>query len=118
MMDEKNLLEECRAMCIRMRKNSLKMSLAAGRTGAHLGGGLSMIEIMAVLYYAVMKINPKDTCLGMNLQFPIMAEKPHTKFLLLYNIRMLPTKAADNTLKSAHTVKYFYLRFSSSFFNS
>lgn len=30
MMDEKNLLEECRAMCIRMRKNSLKMSLAAG----------------------------------------------------------------------------------------
>ncbi len=61
MMDEKNLLEECRAMCIRMRKNSLKMSFAAGRTGAHLGGGLSMIEIMAVLYYAVMKINPKDT---------------------------------------------------------
>lgn len=42
---------------LKMRKDALRMSVAAGASGAHLGGGLSMMEIMAVLYLGVMNIN-------------------------------------------------------------
>ena len=40
-----------------MRKQSIEMTYAMGRTGAHIGGGLSLIEIMAVLYLGVMKFD-------------------------------------------------------------
>ncbi|MBQ9233682.1 MAG: transketolase [Lachnospiraceae bacterium] len=39
----------------KMRRQSIEMTYAMGRTGAHIGGGLSLIEIMAVLYLNVMK---------------------------------------------------------------
>lgn len=54
------ILNECREAAKIMRKNSLKMSLAAGKRGAHLGGGLSMIEIMSVLYLGVLKYDCKN----------------------------------------------------------
>ncbi len=38
-----------------MRKNVLKMTYNAGIGGAHIGGGLSLIEIMATLYIGVLK---------------------------------------------------------------
>lgn len=34
----------------RMRVNALKMAFSAGRTGAHLGGAMSCMEILAALY--------------------------------------------------------------------
>ena len=43
----------------RMRLRSLTMAYKAGKNGAHLGGGLSLIEIMAVLYGGVLNINPE-----------------------------------------------------------
>lgn len=43
-----------------MRIDSLNMSFYAGNTGAHLGGGLSMIEIMAVLYCEVINISSEN----------------------------------------------------------
>ena len=36
------------------------MSLAAGAAGAHLGGGLSMIEIMSALYFAVLRYDARN----------------------------------------------------------
>lgn len=57
---DKKLLKEFQEKTLNMRKDSLKMSLAAGASGAHLGGGLSMMEIMAVLYLGVMKIYPDN----------------------------------------------------------
>jgi len=51
-------IKRCEAAAIRMRKNALKMALLSGSNGAHLGGGLSIIEIMASLYCGVMKLNP------------------------------------------------------------
>ena len=54
-------IEMCQIAAKRMRRDSLAMSLAAGATGAHLGGGLSMIEIMAVLYLGVMRYDKKNT---------------------------------------------------------
>ena len=40
-----------------MRVDSLRAAYGAGRNGAHIGGTLSMIEIMAALYLGVMNIN-------------------------------------------------------------
>jgi transketolase len=36
------------------------MSMAAGPTGAHLGGGLSMMEIMAALYFGTLRYDVKN----------------------------------------------------------
>ena len=41
-----------------MRIDILRMALAAKSQGAHLGGSLSMVEIMAALYGSVMKLDP------------------------------------------------------------
>jgi len=48
------------AMAQRMRENALKMALSSGSNGSHLGGGLSMIEIMATLYGGVLRIDPRN----------------------------------------------------------
>ncbi len=42
-------------MAKRIRLNAIEMANAAGEKGAHLGGGLSCVEIMAVLYGEVLK---------------------------------------------------------------
>ena len=43
-----------------MRIDLLKMALAAKSAGAHLGGSLSLVEIMAVLYGQVLAFDPKN----------------------------------------------------------
>lgn len=57
MKDKEQIMKDLRAAALQMRKDSLYMAFSAGNTGAHLGGGLSMIEIMAVLYLGIMKYN-------------------------------------------------------------
>ncbi|OMF50129.1 transketolase [Paenibacillus peoriae] len=42
-------------MALRMRKHALQMAFSASSNGAHLGPGLSIVDIMATLYGAVMK---------------------------------------------------------------
>lgn len=48
-------IKRIQEMARRMRLAALDMALTAGDSGSHLGGGLSCIEIMAVLYGAVMQ---------------------------------------------------------------
>lgn len=43
-----------------MRKSALDTALAAGKLSTHLGGGLSIIDITATLYGAVMKLDPQN----------------------------------------------------------
>ncbi len=43
-----------------MRLKALEMAFKSGKNGSHLGGGLSAVEILAVLYDAVMKYNAAD----------------------------------------------------------
>ena len=43
-----------------MRERSLEMGLHAGSNGAHFGPGFSIMEIMAALYFTVMKHDPKN----------------------------------------------------------
>ncbi|MDO4551450.1 MAG: transketolase [Planctomycetia bacterium] len=50
-----SLYDDMRRMAKRMRLNALKMAFHAGANGAHLGGGLSCMEIFAVLYRGVLK---------------------------------------------------------------
>jgi transketolase len=62
MMDE-HLYAKCKDAALQMRRDSLRMSLAAGSSGAHCGGGLSAIELIDVLFLAVMNTsadNPFD----------------------------------------------------------
>lgn len=58
-MDQK-LHQQLTQSAHQMRKDALRMSLAAGDMGAHYGGGLSLIEIMDVLYLAILNVDPKD----------------------------------------------------------
>jgi len=47
-------------MCLNMRKNVLDMAMNAGSESSHFGGGLSIIEITATLYGAVMNYDLKN----------------------------------------------------------
>ncbi len=46
-------------MSKRMRLDAMDMALVAGNNGSHLGGSLSCVEIMAVLYGEVLNVDPK-----------------------------------------------------------
>ncbi|MEA4892160.1 MAG: transketolase [Peptococcaceae bacterium] len=46
-------------MAKQMRINAIKLAYKAGENGAHLGGGLSPIEILAVLYGKILSLNPE-----------------------------------------------------------
>lgn len=50
-------------MAKRMRLKALEMAYKSGKNGAHLGGGLSAIEILATLYHNILQVdstNPFD----------------------------------------------------------
>lgn len=48
-------ISEIKKAAVRMRREAIDMTYRARTTGAHIGGTLSMIEIMAALYLGVMK---------------------------------------------------------------
>ena len=45
---------------INIRKNILQMALTAGSSSAHLGGALSITEIISTLFCGFMSIDPKN----------------------------------------------------------
>jgi transketolase len=54
------IIKNIEQMAHRMRKKALELALSAGNNGAHIGSGLSIIEITAVLYGGIMKVDPKN----------------------------------------------------------
>lgn len=54
------VIEKCKRVALQMRIDALYMTKNAGNMGAHIGGTLSMIEIMAVLYNEVLNIDISD----------------------------------------------------------
>lgn len=60
MRDYTEKVELLTEMAKRMRLSALDMALAAGNSGSHLGGSLSCIEIMAVLYGEILQLDPKN----------------------------------------------------------
>lgn len=55
-----NKINDLLLMSKRMRIKALEMAYLAGKNGAHLGGSLSSIEILAVLYGAVARFDNKN----------------------------------------------------------
>lgn len=51
-------IEACERAAQEIRYDILRMGLKTGSNGAHFGGGLSLVEIMAVLYLSVMRVDP------------------------------------------------------------
>jgi len=60
MPDREKKIIEIQDMAKRMRKKVLDMALTAGAGSSHFGGGLSIIDITATLYGAIMKLDPKN----------------------------------------------------------
>lgn len=54
-----NTTKEAKNFANEIRLRSLKMALDCGKNGAHLGGGLSTIEIFATLYSSILKYDIK-----------------------------------------------------------
>lgn len=53
-------IDEIKQMVLRMRMQALNMALHAGNNGAHLGGGLSCMEILGVLYGGILNVHADD----------------------------------------------------------
>ena len=60
MTDRTKKILEIQDMAKRMRKKVLDMALTAGASSSHFGGGLSIVDITATLYGAIMKLDPKN----------------------------------------------------------
>jgi len=60
MTEKEQTVERIKEMAKAMRLHALHMAFSAGSKGAHLGSGLSMIDLMAVLYGAILKRDPKN----------------------------------------------------------
>lgn len=63
-MNNIDLVQTLKSDCQTIRKSLLTAAFNSGG-GQHLGGGLSMIEIMVCLYGSILNINP-DNCTNMN----------------------------------------------------
>jgi len=60
MNNESQTIEFIEKYALRMRKNILDMALEAGAHSSHFGGGLSIVDITATLFGAVMNIDAKN----------------------------------------------------------
>ena len=49
------LVEKCRSASDKVRRDIIDMTYATGNTGAHLGGSLSMAEMLATLYVGCLR---------------------------------------------------------------
>ena len=91
-----------------MRIDLLKMALAAGVQGAHMGGSLSLAEIMATLYLDVMKINLNNMRdemrdrLILSKGHGVMAQYVALKQVGLLSEKDLLTYKANNSIVAAH----------------
>jgi transketolase len=59
-MMEQRIVKEIEEKSKKMRRNVIEMGYAAGDRGAHFGPALSSIEIVATLFFGIMKNDPKN----------------------------------------------------------
>lgn len=59
-MIDNNVVNHCKMVSKQMRKDIINMTYELGNVGAHLGGSLSVVEILAVLYNAIVKYPTKE----------------------------------------------------------
>ncbi|MCF0230373.1 MAG: transketolase [Parasporobacterium sp.] len=54
------MVNKCKAAANQIRRDIIDMTFATGNTGAHLGGSLSMAEMLAALYVGCLRYNIND----------------------------------------------------------
>ncbi len=59
-MADRELVEKCDDAANRIRRRIIEMTYNTGKTGAHLGGSLSIVEILAGLYTGVIRFDPDN----------------------------------------------------------
>lgn len=91
-----------------MRRDLLSMGLSAKSAGAHMGGSLSLVEIMAVLYGMVMNFDPKNPeaedrdRLILSKGHGVLCQYAALKQLGLYTDDELKTCKQNESIISAH----------------
>ena len=61
---EKDQIKSVKNFAFNLRKHILKMAFEAGSSSSHLGGALSIVEIISFLFSHHMKIDKKKYKLG------------------------------------------------------
>ena len=56
-MNKQNEIKDIEKLAKEIRKNILKLSLAAGASSSHFGGSLSTVELLATLYNSVLRLD-------------------------------------------------------------
>lgn len=59
-MVETSIITKCRCASDKVRRDIIDMTYATGNTGAHLGGSLSMVEMLTTLYVGCLKYDKSD----------------------------------------------------------
>ena len=59
-MATKELIESCKAASLRIRRHIIDMTYSTGNIGAHLGGSLSIVELLACLYSGNIRYHAQD----------------------------------------------------------
>ncbi|MCF0142942.1 MAG: transketolase [Parasporobacterium sp.] len=54
------MINKCKAAANQIRRDIIDMTFATGNTGAHLGGSLSMVEMLAALYVGCLRFDVND----------------------------------------------------------
>ena len=57
MSNREEMIQKCIEIAHHIRKDQIELTFGMGNVGAHIGGGLSLTEIMAVLYGGIMNIS-------------------------------------------------------------
>ena len=68
-MSDQNEITEIKKLTKEIRKNILKLSLAAGASSSHFGGALSIVEIVSTLFVTQMKIDSSNPNYGKRIRF-------------------------------------------------
>ncbi len=59
-MADRETVKKCEAAAARIRRRIVDMAYGAGSTGAHLGGSLSAVELLACLYVGTVRYSAED----------------------------------------------------------
>lgn len=79
-MAEREEILECQKAAREIRRDIIEMTFASGNVGAHLGGSLSMAEILSALYMGIIKFDRND--LEWEMRDRVILSKGHAALAL------------------------------------
>lgn len=100
------MIEICEQAAREIRLDILRMGMTTGVNGAHYGGGLSLAEIMAVLYRSVLRVDCARPCWPERDRF--ILSKGHGSMAYYAALKQVGfvTESELLTFKSNHTFLY------------